>query len=229
MSEPERPRSGSQPQDCGAACERPIGVVLADSDSTSCRGLRALLEGEDDLLVLAEARLLAEVASRLERAKPHVLVVDLGVLGVGRVKALRELYSLHPAVQIVALADDDDPVAAGRVLDGSVAGYVLKDRADGDLAVAVRRAARGEQYVSASVGERLAALHSSATDGVLSAREAEILRLIAFGHTSAEIARRLCLSPRTIETHRARIHSKLELGTRSELVSYALTQGLLSV
>ena len=92
---------------------------------------------------------------------------------------------------------------------------------------AVRAAAHGEEFVSPRIAARLDALHRTLTEDALSPREVEVLRLIALGHTSVEIARKLQLSPRTVETHRANIHRKLELSTRAELVRYALRRGLL--
>ena len=104
---------------------------------------------------------------------------------------------------------------------------MVKELADTELAQAVRAAAGGEEYVSPAVAARLDALHRALTDNKLSPREVEVLRLIALGHTSVEIAERLHLSPRTIETHRAHIHKKLGLKTRAELVRYALRRGLI--
>jgi two-component system response regulator NreC len=99
--------------------------------------------------------------------------------------------------------------------------------ADNELPAAVRAAARGEQFISPPVGIRLDALHRSLTDDLLTAREVEVLRLIALGHTSVEIAHKLQLSARSVETHRVRIHNKLGLRTRADLVRYALGRGLL--
>jgi two-component system, NarL family, response regulator NreC len=106
-------------------------------------------------------------------------------------------------------------------------GLVLKDHADSELTEAIRLAARGEEYVSPRVAERLQVLRHSLAGGELSVREVEVLRLIALGHTSVEVARKLGISPRTVETHRAHIHTKLVVRTRAELVRYALRRGLL--
>lgn len=106
---------------------------------------------------------------------------------------------------------------------------MTNDRADSELPQALRAAACGEQYVSPQVAARLEALHRSLTQNALTPREVEVLRLIALGHTSVEIARKLHLSPRTVETHRAHIHKKLGLATRAQLVGYALRRGLLGL
>jgi two-component system response regulator NreC len=99
---------------------------------------------------------------------------------------------------------------------------------DGELAQAVRAASRGEQFLSPSLAVRLGELHQSLIGNSLTPREVEVLRLIALGHTSVEIAGKLSLSPRTVETHRAHIHKKLGLSTRAQLVRYALRRGLLA-
>jgi two-component system, NarL family, response regulator NreC len=132
-------------------------------------------------------------------------------------------------MQIVVLTMEDNPMFAQRAFVAGVLGFVAKDLADGELPQAVRAAARGEEYVSPRVAARLNSLHRSLTENRLTSREVEVLRLIALGHTSIEIARKLHLSPRTIETHRAHIHSKLGLATRAELVRYALRRGLLGI
>jgi two-component system response regulator NreC len=122
---------------------------------------------------------------------------------------------------------EDNPVFAQRALTAGAVGFVAKDLADGELAQAIRAAAADHEFVSPRVAARLNELHRTLTDHKLTQREVEVLRLIAFGHTSVEIARKLQLSPRTIETHRAHIHKKLGLATRAELVRYALRRGLI--
>jgi two-component system response regulator NreC len=143
------------------------------------------------------------------------------------IETIGKLRERVPDTQIVVLTMDDSPVFAQRAIAAGALGFVLKDLADGDLPQAVRAAARDEEYVSPRVAARLDALQRSLTEDRLTAREVEVLRLIALGHTSVEIARKLHLSPRTVETHRARIHGKLGLATRAELVRYALGRGLL--
>ena len=118
----------------------------------------------------------------------------------------------------MVLTMNDDPAFATRALDNGAKGLVLKDMADSDLPAAVRDASRGKRYVSPSLVEKLGGERSKLDGDKLTPREREVLRLIALGHTSVEIAAKLGLSPRTIETHRARIHRKLGLDTRAELV-----------
>ena len=156
-----------------------------------------------------------------------MLVLDLGMSGMTSLQTIGQLRERVPDTQIVVVTMEENPAFAQRAIAAGALGFVWKDCADTDLLEAVRSAARGEEYLSPSVAARLAALHRSLTTDDLTVREVEVLRLIVLGYTTVEIARKLHISPRTIETHRAHIHSKLGLRTRAELVRYALRRGLL--
>jgi two-component system, NarL family, response regulator NreC len=154
-------------------------------------------------------------------------VLDLSMPGGSSLETIGKLRERVPDTQVVVPTMDDSPVFAQRALATGALGFVLKELADTDLPEAIRAAARGEEYVSPRVAARLDALLRALTEDELTSREVNVLRLISLGHTSVEIARKLHLSPRTVETHRARIHRKLGLATRAELVRYALGRGLL--
>lgn len=205
-----------------------IRVVVADDHSMVRRSLRLLLDAEEDVELIAEAEDLAGAAKHVHHRRPHVLVLDLGMPGGSSIEAIGQLRERVPETQVIVMTMEESPVFAQRALTAGALGYVAKELADDELPQAVRSVARGEQYVSPRVGARLDALHRSLTENKLTPREVEVLRLIALGHTSVEIARKLHLSPRTVETHRAHIHRKLGLGTRAELVRYALRRGLLT-
>jgi two-component system, NarL family, response regulator NreC len=205
----------------------PIRVVLADDHALMRRSLRLLLDGEEGIEVIAEADELASAVRHVHDHQPRVLVLDLRMPGGSSVETIGKLRERVPDTQIVVLTMEDNPVFAQRALASGALGFVLKELADSELPQAVRAAASGEEYVSPRVAARLDALRRSLTDDELTPREVEVLRLIALGHTSVEIARMLHLSPRMVETHRARIHNKLGLATRAELVRYALARGLL--
>jgi two-component system, NarL family, response regulator NreC len=209
------------------AAEDTIRVVLADDHALVRRTLRLLLDGEDDVEVIAEASDLSSVARHVDGHRPHVLVLDLGIADGSSSEAIRRLRERAPETQIVIVTMEESPVFAQRALAAGAIGFVLKDLADEELPQAIRLAARGEQYVSPRLALPLDEMHRAVAEDKLSVREVEVLRLIALGHTSVEIARQLHLSPRTVETHRARIHRKLALATRAELVAYALRRGLL--
>ncbi len=219
----------STPPGTGSAvyAASPIRVVLADDHTMMRRTLRLLLDGEDGVEVIAEAGDLASVMRNVHAHQPHVLVLDLNMPDGSGIEALSQLRERVPETQIVVMTMQDSPAFAQRAFAAGAIGFVVKELADEELPQAVRAAARGEEYVSPRMAARLDALHQALTEDKLTAREVEVLRLIALGHTSVEIARKLHLSPRTVETHRARIHGKLGLTTRAELVRYALGRGLL--
>jgi two-component system response regulator NreC len=214
------------------AVDGPIRIVLADDHAAMRQSLRMLLDSESDLDVIAETDSLATLLGQVRARHPDVLVLDLGIPHQGSgVEALARLTRELRGTNIVVLTMNDDPVFAQRALDNGAIGLVLKEMADSDLPAAVRRASRGERYMSPLIAAKLGELGDSEGRGRdrLTPREREVLRLIALGHTSVEIAEKLGLSPRTIETHRARIHRKLGLDTRAQLVRYAIQHQLLKL
>jgi two-component system response regulator NreC len=207
----------------------PIRVVLADGHALMRSSLRQLLEHEQDVEVIAEADDLESVLRHVRDYRPHVLVLDLTLSGGSGSEAIGQLRDRAPATEIVVLTMEDNPVFVQRAFIAGALGFVLKDLADSELPEAIRAAARGEEYISPRVATRLDALHRTLTEDKLTPREVEVLRLIALGYTSVEIARKLQLSPRTVETHRAHIFTKLACSTRAGLVRYALRRGLLRI
>jgi two-component system response regulator NreC len=157
-----------------------------------------------------------------------VLVLDLNMPGGSSLKAIPAIREELPGTQIVVLTMQQDPAFAREALRAGALGYVLKEAADEELVEAVRRAAAGESYLNPRLGARIASEPVPGPPDDLSEREVGVLRLIALGHTNAEIGERLYLSVRTVETHRSHIQQKLKLSTRSELVGYALQRGLIS-
>jgi len=205
-----------------------VRIVLADDHAVVRSGLRMLLEREPGFEVVAEAPDIATARRYLLGHRPDVLLVDLNMPGGSTLKALPRLTRDFPDTAVVVLTMQQEPAFAREALAAGAIGYVVKDAADDELVRAVRYAAAGERYVNPRMGERMAvAPPADAPDG-LSPRDADILRLIALGHTNAEMAQQLFLSVRTVETHRARIQHELGTTTRSELVSYALDNGLIS-
>jgi two-component system response regulator NreC len=209
--------------------ETPIKVVLADDHAAVRRNLRRLLDGEDDVEVIAEAADLSTVIRHVHGHLPHVLVLDLQMPNGSSIEAIRRLRAQVPDTEIVVMTMEASAVFAHQAIDAGAVGLVLKDRADGELPTAVRNAACGEEYISPQVAAGLDALRRAVHGDGLSPRETEVLRLIALGHTSREIASKLHLSRRTVETHRARIHRKLGFRTRADLVRYALGRHLIGV
>jgi len=203
-------------------------IVLADDHAVVRSALHLLLEAEPDFEVVAEAGD-ADTARRYVLGhKPAVLVLDLNMPGRPSLEVIPEIREASPGTEIVVLTMQSEPAFARKALQAGVRGYVLKEAADAELVQAVRSAAAGETYLQPSLGARLAAEPDEPADD-LSDREREVLRLIALGHTNAEIAEQLYLSIRTVETHRAHIQQKLGASTRAELVRYALEHKLIEV
>jgi two-component system response regulator NreC len=209
----------------------PIRIVLADDHRVVRTGLGLLLEAEEAIDVVAEA---GDVDSALRAVlghKPDVLVLDLNMPGTQTsLEALPLIRERSAQTATVVLTMQEDPEYARSALRAGALGYVLKEAADTELVEAVRRAAEGRTYLNPSLGARLAAMpeQPAGPPDDLSGRELEVLRLIALGHTNAEIGEQLFLSVRTVETHRAHVQQKLGRTTRAELVRYALDHGLLN-
>jgi two-component system, NarL family, response regulator NreC len=203
-----------------------ISVVLAVDHAGLRRSLRQLIDDDEQLELISESSDVADVANTVLAHAPRVLVIDLKLTTGGSADQLRELRTQAPETEIVVLTMEQSPLAAQQAIDAGAVGFVLKDRADSELAAAIHCAARGDEFVSSHVAPGLDALRRAAGDG-LSPRETEVVRLIALGHTSAEIAVMLRLSRRTVETQRARIYSKLGLTNRAGLVQFALRRRLI--
>jgi len=206
-----------------------ITIVLADDHQVVRAGLRLLLEAEEGLTVVAEAGDVATAERRLTAYRPQVLILDLNMPGESSLGAIPRIRAAVPETNIVVLTMQNDPAFAREALRAGAIGYVLKEAADTELVQAVRMAAQGRTYLAPELGARLAA-EPPAPDGPpddLSGRELEVLRLIALGHTNTEIAARLYLSVRTVESHRAHIQQKTRRTSRADLVAYAREHNLL--
>ncbi len=205
----------------------PIRLVLADDHAVVRSGLRMLLDHESDFEVVAEASNVESARRYVRGHHPTVLVLDLNMPGGSSLEAIPLIREESPDTQIVVLTMQQEPAFAREALGAGALGYVLKEAADDELVEAVRRAAIGERYLNPRLGARIASEPPPGPPDDLSEREVDVLRLIALGNTNAEIAERLYLSVRTVETHRSHIQQKLRLSTRAELVRYALERGLI--
>jgi two-component system response regulator NreC len=201
-------------------------IVLADDHTVVRNALRLLLDAEPGFEVVAEAGD-ADTAVRYVRGhKPAVLILDLNMPGRSSLDAVPDVRSASPGTEIVVLTMQNEPAYARRALAAGVRGYVLKEAADGELVQAVRSAAAGKTYLQPALEAKLAAGAEGRNGDELSERERDVLRLIALGHTNAEIAEQLYISIRTVESHRAHVQQKLRVSSRAELVRYALAHGL---
>jgi two-component system response regulator NreC len=202
-------------------------VVIADDHRVVRSGLRLLLESEGGFEVLAEADDVAGARHYVRALRPDVLVLDLNMPGESSLSAIPSLREEVPETQIVVLTMQDDPAFAREALKAGALGFVLKRAAETELIEAVRLAARGERYLNPQLGARLVLEPPPGPPEGLSEEDVEILRMVALGHTNAEIGERLFLSGRTVETHRTKLQHRLGLESRADLVGYVLDCGLL--
>ncbi len=224
--EAHQPGSGAVEEGTPSAT---IRIVLADDHVVVRSGLRLLLDSEAGLEVVAEAGDVEDARRHVRGHHPAVLVLDLNMHGDSSLEAIPAIRAESPDTQIVVLTMQEEPAFARHALGAGALGYVLKEAADDELVQAVRRAAVGETYMNPRLGARLASEPPPGRPDDLSEREVDVLRLIALGHTNAEIAEQLFLSVRTVETHRAHVQQKLSLSSRAELVRYAMEHGLVSL
>jgi DNA-binding NarL/FixJ family response regulator len=208
-----------------------IRVLVVDDHAVVRAGLRLLIDSEDDLETVGEAGDAREAIFEARSTEPDVILMDIVMPDQSGLEVLPKLLHEHPEVKVLILSMQDDPRYVREAFASGASGYVLKEAADTEVVGAIREVARGGRYVHPELGARLieaeAAAVRRAEEDPLSQREREVLRLLALGHTNQEIAKKLYISVRTAETHRAHIMQKLRLGSRAELVSYALEQGLL--
>jgi two-component system, NarL family, response regulator NreC len=206
-----------------------ITIVIADDHQVVRAGLRLLLEAEEGFEVVAEAGDVPSTARGVADHHPRVLILDLNMPGGSSLPEIPHFRDLAPDTNIVVLTMQNEPAVARAALRAGALGYVLKEAAETELVQAVRLAAEGRTYLNPELGARLAAEPASGVGPPddLSPRELEVLRLIALGHTNGEIAARLYLSVRTVESHRAHIQQKTRRTSRADLVSYAREHRLL--
>lgn len=212
-----------------------IRILIADDHAVLRSGLRLLLQAQDDMAVVGEASGGAQVLALLEELKPDLILLDLSMPGLGGLEMLPLIRRTVPQVRILILTMHDDESYLRQALRDGAAGYVLKRAADTELLSAIRAVMRGEIYVHPSMtrvllDDILPAIGSEPASpwDALSERERDVLLRVARGHTSARIADQLSLSPKTVDTYRARGMEKLGLRSRAALVQFALAHNLLS-
>ncbi|HEY6526502.1 MAG TPA: response regulator transcription factor [Solirubrobacteraceae bacterium] len=204
-------------------------IVLADDHTIVRSALRALLEAEAEFEVIAEAGDVDEAVRKVLAYKPDVIVLDLSMPSGSGLAAIPRMREASPDTAIVVLTMENEPRFAREALRTGALGFVLKDAADAELGAAVRAALGGQRYLNPQLGGLIAAMPETPAGPPdnLTEREVEVLRLVALGHTNAEISGQLYLSIRTIESHRAHIARKAGCSTRAELVAYAREHDLL--
>jgi DNA-binding NarL/FixJ family response regulator len=212
-----------------------IRILIADDHSIVREGVRMILAGQEDFEVVGEASTGRDALELARTTKPDVVVMDISMPDMTGIQATEKIRKELPTVQVLGLTMHEEESYVFEMLKMGAAGYVLKRAAAEDLVSAVRAAHRGEAFLYPSVAKMVvqdylqrtsAKEKETALDG-LTEREREVLTLIAEGLTNQEIAGRLFISIKTVQTHRAHIMEKLNLHDRTELVRYAIRKGLI--
>lgn len=214
-----------------------IRVVVVDDHTLMRQGLVGLLDDAPDIEVVGQAGDVPSARKKIEDTEPDVVLMDVGLPGVSGLELTAELTQANPELRVLMVTMHDRDDYLFQALRAGAAGYVLKGSDVQELLTAVRSVAAGETYVSPSLTGKLVADYLSRSEGSgegealggLTAREREVLVLIADGMTTAEIAERLFLSPHTVQTHRDHIMTKLDLHSRVELTKYAIRKGLIQL
>ena len=211
-----------------------IRILLADDHVTVRHGLKLLIDGQPDMIVVAEAGDGTSAVQQALELKPDVVVMDISMPGTNGLAATRTLKEKQPNAAVVTLTRHGDDAYLQELLRAGVDAYVLKQSAPTELLHAIRAAAGGGQYVDSALTARVTAAfvgregkRVTRSGESLTEREAEVLRLIASGYSNKEIAGRLSLSVKTVETHKANAMRKLDLNGRIDIVKYAILQGWL--
>lgn len=211
-----------------------IRILLVDDHAILRSGLSALLELEADMEVVGEVGTGEEAIERVKALEPGVVVMDLDMPGMGGLEATRQIAALGLGTRVLVLTSHSEAEYLLAVLEAGGSGYVQKTKADEDLIAAIRVVARDEVFLYPSAtklllkGYRMAEEQGEANPlEELSEREREVLALTAEGFSSTEVGKKLFLSPKTVDTYRARLMQKLGLSHRSELVRLALQTGVL--
>jgi len=215
----------------------PIRILIADDHAVLRSGLKALLEKETDMEVVADVSDGFEAAREAVAQDIDILLLDISMPGLAGPRVAETVLEEKPHLAIVVLTMHQNDYYLQELFRIGVRGFVLKKSSGRELVQAIRAAHRGEAYVDPSMGGRVLSSLAGAPRGQenperlaqLTRREQEVCRLLAYGHTNAEIAEKLSISGRTVETHRANIMAKLGLQSRAELVRFAIDNGLLEL
>jgi DNA-binding NarL/FixJ family response regulator len=207
-----------------------INILIADDHAVVAEGLKHLIEAQSDMKVIAIVGDGREAVRQAEELRPDVVIMDLSMPELNGADATRAILEQDPARRVIVLSMYADHEYVRRALKAGALGYVVKRSAAKDVVDAVRAVHAGQRYISPLVADAVAS-DTSKDDRLarLSAREREVLQLLAEGRTGTEIAQRLSLSPKTVETYRARLVEKLGIRDVAGLVRFAIQRGIISL
>ena len=209
------------------AAPQQVRVVLADDHDLVRSGIKALLTMIDGVQVIAEARDGRELIALVESLMPDVVMTDISMPGMDGITAISEIHARFPQVRLLVLSMYDTVDFVKRAVANGACGYLMKDAPPFELEQAVRSVMATGSYFSPSIAQRLLQPSEPTVDDELTHRQVEILRLIAQGRASKEIAFELGLSPKTVDVHRARIMERLRINDIASLTLYAVRKGLI--
>lgn len=209
-----------------AALAPPIRVVLADDHDLVRSGIKALLMMVEGVEVIAEARDGKELIALVESLMPDIVMTDISMPGMDGIAAISQIHARHPEMRLLVLSMYDTVDFVKRAVSSGACGYLMKDAPPFELEQAVRSVMATGSYFSPAIAQRLLQPSEPTADDELTHRQVEILKLIAQGRASKEIAFELGLSPKTVDVHRARIMERLRLNDIASLTLYAVRKGL---
>jgi len=204
-----------------------ISVLLVDDHELFRAGLRSRLDSEPDIQPVGEAGTAEQAVVQARALQPDLVLLDLLMPRKSGCEAIPEIKRVSPHTRVLVISSQAAPSSVRQALSNGASGYLPKRAASDELLAAIRRIAAGEGYVDPDLGTKLVTGDGTPALEPLSDRERDVLHLLALGHTNQEIGKRLYLSVRTVDTHRAHIMRKLRLETRAELVLFALANGLI--
>jgi two-component system, NarL family, response regulator NreC len=204
-----------------------IRVLIVDDHELLRAGLRSRLERENGIAVVGETDTAERAVILARKLQPDLILLDLLLPRKNGYDTIPELTDAAPHAKILVVSSQAAPSSVRRALTAGAAGYLPKRSSDRELVTAIRLIANGAGYVEPDLGAKLVNPNGSPALDPLSERERDITHLLALGHTNHEIAKKLYISIRTVDTHRAHIMRKLQLETRAELVMFALANGLI--
>jgi DNA-binding NarL/FixJ family response regulator len=201
--------------------------MLVDDHELLRAGMRSRLEREDDIAVVGEAASAEQALARIHTLVPDVVLLDLLMPRLSGYEVIPDLLAQSPGSRVLVVSSQAAPSSVRRALSAGAAGYVPKRASAQELLTAIRRVASGEGYVDPGLGARLVVDTADPDLEPLSDRERDVMHLLALGYSNHEVGKRLFISVRTVDTHRAHIMAKLDLATRAELVMFALAHGVI--